>query len=202
MSATALDGSKGDGQPFEMAVLMPDGRLIDGCTAFRWALLEAHGLSRADDPGGGDGWLERLGEKILGCPVDEDPERSDKLLEQIGRFMDRFGGMMDDARQVAEVADKPTPGRVLDAATANGAEVVWKRGRMAVFLGDAATVFETTTPAPTRGRRVRERKRSPGRRRGVRSNSAASRDGPEDLEPPLGSPAKAERWRLDVEDGP
>jgi hypothetical protein len=93
---------------FDLLLRRDDGchRVVDQLTAFRLLLLEVFGLSEDDDPGDGEGWLEAIGEKVLGCPIDEAGERGDELLEQIDRIYRFFKGGLDDASELMKIEEQ------------------------------------------------------------------------------------------------
>lgn len=188
---------------FDLLLRRDDGchRVVDQLTAFRLLLLEVFGLSEDDDPGDGEGWLEAIGEKILGCPIDEAGERGDELLEQIDRIYRFFKGGLDDASELMKIEEQVAGAKtgqsiakaISAASKVNGVKIATGPGRVILFRGGAATVIETNNGIATVPMRTpRPREHSPRRQR-VRSSTSASRDGPDDSEPHLASPAKAGR---------
>jgi hypothetical protein len=196
----------------ELVVLGPDDRPLDEFTAFRWAFLEIHGFGPGDDPGGDAGWLKALVEKILGCPVEENEWGAVALLAWIDNIRAAHKALKDECREALEIhdyIDAVDPGlpmakrvaaaasRMPDTRVSAGPDRSLILTRSAGFV-DVITFIDTSgngvSPVPIRASRPREY--SPRRQR-VRSSSSASRDGPDDSEPHLGSPARA--GRLGVE---
>ena len=164
----------------ELAVIGPDGRLLDEFTAFRLAFLEIHGFSPEDDPGGDDGWLQALVEKILGCPVEENEWGAVALLAWMDNLIALHKELKDDCRAASRLPVAKV------SAGPDGSTMVTRAGRFVDVI-----TFVDNEIAPVQLRLARPREHSPRRQR-VRSSSSASRDGPDDSEPPLAlSPARA-----------
>jgi hypothetical protein len=179
---------------FDLALMDEDGecRVFDQLTVYRRALLAVHGLDEDDDPGDGEGWLEAIGEMVLGRPPGDDPE-SAELLERFERIGDFFDSGLADVSELMALRERAdgSPGRLLaPASKLEGVEAVKQRGRVVLFRGGAAMVVEARSVQRGPTRRARPRERSSPRRYRARASGAASRDGPEsDLEPHLGEPA-------------